>query len=157
MVGLYYGKHFTESYIRDKLPQHAFGNWLPEMAIFLENEGIKTKIYTNSPEIPVNNKEKPTLSETFTAYGRIGEITIALLNKNIFGTTPSIINVNRSALYNKHKGKVPHYIVVIRKEYSLLVYDPLSDDPILLSIDQVLKASINMNRNGNNGLLLLSI
>jgi ABC-type bacteriocin/lantibiotic exporter with double-glycine peptidase domain len=45
MVLSCYGKHVTEEEIISLLPQHSFGNWLPEMAIYLKSLGIETAIY----------------------------------------------------------------------------------------------------------------
>jgi hypothetical protein len=155
MLGSHFNKRWSEVDIVNKLEQHSFGNWLPEMAVFLENEGIATTIYTNSVKLPVRDNESPSLLATLETYSKTGTIKVEPIREAILNNKPMIINVDRSKLLGLHKGKAPHYVVLLKDKYSMTVHDPLKDAPFSLPFEKIYDASLDMNAAQHNGLLLL--
>lgn len=139
--------------IKEKLPEHSFGSWLTEMGIYLEKVGFETRIFTNNknPGFKFND----SLSKSLQDYEKLGTVMRKVPQKSDLNEHPFIVNVDSFKILKKEGGPGPHYVVLVKEDGKLYMYDGYNfDRRISTNFDEIYAASFKMNDLEENGLWL---
>lgn len=69
---------------------------------------------------------------------------------------PVIINVNWYKIKDESEGRTPHYVVAIRENETITLYDGSNyDHKVNTNFDLLFQASQNINKSGQNGMWLI--
>lgn len=136
----FYDIYPTPNQIKRNLPKHSYGNTISELSDYLNKMSIQTRTILNSQFIDSAEEEI-----------RIGYEDRFPESSDI-GTKPVIINVDWYKIRNREKGKAPHYVVAIKEDEQIELYDGSNySRKVKCSFDWLLNASKDINRFGHNG------
>ena len=149
----YYSKEYTFKELRKKLPKHSYGNLITELGIFLENEGIKTKLISIKAKV----REKNYLFyNTLVEYKKIGRYEDRAFTFDDLKETPIIVNVDRNKIIKEEDKCIGHYVVILKKNNKILLYDGRNFNDVKgITFDDIIRDSKCTNRWKDNGMFLI--
>lgn len=139
--------------IETSLPKHEFGSWLAEIGIYLENQGIKTKLISNSKNFTSTNKSRIKVIEE---YKKIGTFEDRFPTKNDIKKMPLIVDVDAFKIRKEKGGPASHYVVLINEDDKLYLYDGNNfENKVETTFEEMHKASFNINKFHEDGMWLV--
>lgn len=149
----YYDRFPSIKDIKMDLPEHSFGNFITELATYLEQYGINTTLVSNKAKIRKGNK---LFFENLKNYSSFGEYEDRQFVKEDLNNGPVIVNVDWYKVKTEEKGIGAHYIVILKKDTRLFLYDGSNfDEPKLIKFEEVLRLSKSINRWNDDGMFLI--
>lgn len=147
----FFNQYPTPSNIKKQLPKHTFGDFLQEIGIYLDKQGIKTTLISN-----FDYDKNKSFIETLNKYKRIENFQDIIPNPKDIGEKPIIVNVDALKIL-KLKGKPKsHYIVMVKEKGILYMYDGANfKRKVKRTFQEIYKASLNINKFHENGMWLI--
>ncbi len=149
----YYGKDLSHKELMQALPKHSFGNFITELGLFLETQGLSTTLLSNqnNSNIPIN----AAFLQSLSAYKKAGKFIDMVPNEALIKDTPILVNVDWYKIKNKSKPPEAHYVVLLKKHTDLWLFDGSNyNKPVKTSFDHILSASTKINKKRDNGMWL---
>lgn len=138
--------------IRKDLPFHEFGSWLPEIGMYFEARGIKTKLISNSNEFISHDK---LFVKVLDEYKKKGEFKDRIIVDSDIEKGPVIISVDALKIIKKQGIPGSHYVVLVNEEEGYCIYDGEGfDDKVRTTFNEIYKASLDINKFHENGMWL---
>jgi len=113
-------EHHSFKEIKDRLNRYDFGTWLPDIGIYFENMGIKTRLISNCDNFESPNEE---FKNELDKYKLKGNFEVRIPVEADIKDKPVIINVDAFKIRHQKGGPSAHYVVVLRENNILYMYD----------------------------------
>ncbi len=138
--------------LRKQLPRHSFGNLITEIGTFFAKQGIRSTLISNYDNFETKNA---LLTQTLKEYRQNGTFIDRLPQPSDIKDKPILINVDWYKIGHHEGGPAAHYIVVIKQDNQLILYDGSNyKQPISVEFEEILSASQNINKWHENGMWL---
>ncbi|MCT4617186.1 MAG: hypothetical protein N4A38_03145 [Candidatus Gracilibacteria bacterium] len=138
---------------RDLTINGACGCWIPELGVYLENKGIKTKLISNGNNKPIDN----SFQEEINKYKKNFIFEEKIPNEEDIEGKVVLINVDWYKIRNIDGGPGAHYVVLIPKEEGgHYLYDGSNyDKKVDVTFNHMYKASLEISGDGEDGMWLV--
>jgi hypothetical protein len=149
----YFDKFPSLAEIKKQLPKHSFGNLITELGIYLELQGIKTMLISNEAKIRPTNK---FFFDKILEYKRIGDFQDRRFTLKDLDFGPVLVNVDWYKITNLELGKGVHYIVLLKVDNTILLYDGSNyNHPVKTTLNHIVEASRDINRWKDDGMFIV--
>lgn len=139
--------------IEASLPKHEFGSWFAEIGIYLENQGIKTKLISNSKKFTSTNKSRIKVIEE---YKKIGAFEDRFPTKNDIKNKPVIVDVDAFKIRKEQGDPASHYVVLLNENDGLYLYDGNDfENKVKTTFEEMHEASFDINKFHEDGMWLI--
>ena len=130
--------------IKSKLHRYDFGSWLPDIGTYLEDMGIKTKLVSNNVDFKSPNEEFEKELKKYKTKG-IFEERVPL--ESDIKDKPVIVNVDAFKIRGEKGGPGAHYVVVLKENNRLYMYDGWDlDNKVEVDFETLYKYSLNISK-----------
>jgi hypothetical protein len=139
--------------IKKGLCRHSFGTCLPEIGIYLEGRGVKTRLVSNCE----NGYEGvgSGFGEKLEQYKCVGIFEERVVVEDDIGDMPVIVNVDAFKVRGEKGGCSAHYVVLLKEDGVLYMYDGLNfDDRVKVDFEEFYRYSLDVNDFLNKGMWL---
>lgn len=149
----YYNRFPSIKDIKTDLPKHSFGNFITELATYLELHDINTTLVSNMARFRKGNK---LFFDSLNDYSLVGKYEDRYLVREDLNNGPIIVNVDWYKVKSEGKGIGAHYVVILKNKTGLFMYDGSNfDEPKLTTFEDVLRISKSINRWNDDGMFLV--
>ena len=149
----YLGKERSFEEIENKLKRHSFGTWLPDVGTYFEGMGIKTRLISNRENFKSSNKGYEKALDRYRSR-MIFEDRIPI--EADIKDKPVIINVDVFKIRNQEGGPGTHYVVVLRENGTLYMYDGQTyNEKVEVDFEALYRYSLNVCDFLPNGMWLI--
>ncbi|NTU66860.1 MAG: hypothetical protein HGB08_02940 [Candidatus Moranbacteria bacterium] len=146
----FFGKYPSFEEIKKGLPKHAFGDFLQEIGVYFDKMGIRTALISNR-----DYSKGKSFTKTLNEYRRREDFEDRLPAEKDIKDKPVIVNVDASKIRGERGDPGPHYVVLLREGGEIYLYDGANfDRKIKTSFEEILKASVDINKSDEDGMWL---
>jgi hypothetical protein len=146
-------EHHSFEEVKNRLKRYDFGTWLPDIGTYFEDMGIKTKLISNCNKFVSPNKE---FKKELDKYKLKGTFEDRVPTEADIKDKPIIINVDAFKIRNEKGGPGAHYVVVLKENNILYMYDGLDyNKKIKIDFETLYKYSLDISNFLTNGMWLI--